>query len=303
MKGWNAGEGTGSAKKFRNTMAPNQQMMGNRMGAMGPMMYDKTWEGAKDASEGQVSDWTAERRKIKAKYKGTKDPKGYKNDPAYQAVQNKINKAYGVDKRHGKATAESKEGKKNVKTTTVPGEYTSTETQHRGEKSIAGSKKTTKKDYVDTPMEDRKSKEVKEKKEKKKTLTTYKDDSARKEKDKKRKDKEIRTDTEGKKQAKYKYKYDKEDVSTKDKATYYDDKGKVKGKKKTKYGPGGWYGDDIKKEKIVQKKDDIVAKKITKKDKDGEMVTRTKTRKKWGTGLGSQLKEKLANRKNKNKNE
>ena len=103
MRGWNAGEGTGSAIKFKNTMAPNQEMMGARQS---PMM---TWEGAVGKSEGEINKWVAERKRIKAKYKGTSNPKGYKDDPAYQAVQNKINKAYGADKRHGKTETESKE--------------------------------------------------------------------------------------------------------------------------------------------------------------------------------------------------
>ena len=47
-----------------------------------------------------LGSYVTERNRVKAKYKGTDNPKGYKNDPEYAKAQNAINKAYGSNKRY-----------------------------------------------------------------------------------------------------------------------------------------------------------------------------------------------------------
>ncbi len=71
----------------------------------------KTWEEGKTASEGKLDDWVKERGKHE---KGTAE---------YDALQNKINKSLGSEKRHGvtEKTVISEKGKRVKSTTTTPG--------------------------------------------------------------------------------------------------------------------------------------------------------------------------------------
>jgi len=73
----------------------------------------KTWEQGSKSSGGNLNKWVAERRKHK------------KGSAEYNALQNKINKALGSEKRHGEkqmaTRAETGTGRTTKSTTTIPG--------------------------------------------------------------------------------------------------------------------------------------------------------------------------------------
>ena len=143
MKGWNAGEGTGSAVKFRNAMAPNRQMMGDRMI---PMMKEKLTAAEKTAiaqktttkkrygvspnkkTSALKSDWETALKNdpnlanlVKARNEA-KEKHG-KDSNEYHTAQNRVNVAYKNAKRHGvtETKDEKRGGKVNVTTKNVPG--------------------------------------------------------------------------------------------------------------------------------------------------------------------------------------
>ncbi len=161
MKGMHFGEGTGSAKKYRATMAPNQQMMGNRTS---PMMKEKLTDKEKTKiaqTEPSVKrpGGGADKNKLNKSFEGSvmkyKDSAlksdwdtALKNDPnlnnlvtarndakkkygkksdEYATAQNRVNVAYENAKRHGvKTDTTSKTDKitgrtKEQVTTTTPG--------------------------------------------------------------------------------------------------------------------------------------------------------------------------------------
>jgi hypothetical protein len=308
MRGWNAGEGTGSAKKFRNTMAPNQEMMGARQS---PMMK-VSWKEGEDYSTGKegevrLNKWVAERNKIKAKYKGTSNPKGYKDDPAYQAAQNKINTALGSDKRHGQKTEIKTSGKKTETHVVTPGIADHKRTDYKRSKLFGEKIKRTRKsgedDYSYGHGYESKDKKTKKRFKGKRTETGgWLGETTREFKNKGRIDedgKEIKT------KAKLK-KYDKEGKLKYTDKSKYDKKGETK-KEKTRWKDDGtWWKDKYGKDGSVKAKytkrgDDGSVTKIKKKyDKEGKLISeKTKTRKKWGTGIGAKIKEKLKNKKNK----
>ena len=207
---------------------------------------------------------------------------------------------------------------KNVKTINIPGESKEIKTTHRDKDSKFGKKTKTKIDYVDTPMEDDKSLDSKYKETKGRYKTkdehTKKDGEIWETKRKGYKNKDgkwVRSKWKrdfgdekgffGKGRIKYKAARGedlKDNMVKKYKRTiaWDDSKEKIKHRGKgIEYGGIGWYGAEGSKRKQWEEKDGVITKTKQKWDTEADdwVTTKTKTRKKGGTGIGAKIKEKL----------